>query len=123
MKRNTPILKEKKKYRFFKSHLASIVWDAGKERPLADFTEGHFTTDDPKVAAILKSKGYPQIPLDAEEPPNVIVNQTTQVLKEGANIPLFKPGMDPAVIQKRMEAITEDIVPKASTIDLQAGIE
>jgi len=73
MKRNNPKVKGKQRYRFYKSNLPKIVWDPNRDRKLADFDGGSFTTDDIKVAQFLLKKGYPQIPVDATEPPNVLV--------------------------------------------------
>jgi hypothetical protein len=44
---------------------------------MADFSIGHFTTDDQRVAEYLLALGYPEIPLDATEPPNIIIQKPT----------------------------------------------
>lgn len=75
MKRtNKPTKKGKTLYRFYKSNLPAIVWSPFEDKPLADFSEGHFTTDDLKVAKFLLDNGYPQIPVDAKKPPNILVS-------------------------------------------------
>lgn len=115
MKRTTKGKKDNKETtkgrRFYRSNLSTIVWDIENDRALADFTEGHFTTEDDEVAEILLEKGYIEIPLDSTEPPSVIVNQPAVVLKEGAHIPVITPGMSEKGIQKRMEAVTEKTGP------------
>ena len=74
MKRtNKPDNAGKQQYRFYRSNLPAIVWDPDKDRPLADFSKGHFTTDDLNVAKTLLDKGYVQIPLDQNKPPKVLV--------------------------------------------------
>ena len=98
-------------YRFFKSHLPTIVWNPATDSVLADFTPGHFITYDPKVAKILRKNGYPEIAMDATEPPNIIVNQPTRVLKKGASLPVITPGMSEKLIQERLNAVTEEITP------------
>jgi len=114
MKRTTPIKKEKQAgCRFYKSNLPMIVWDPDTNSALADFSEGHFTTEDPKVAEILRGKGYPEIPLDLESPPDIIVNQPTRVLKDQKNlvIPNLHPGMSQEAIERKMDEITEEVTP------------
>lgn len=90
--KDTQEVVEQKQWRFFRSNLATVVWDArpGKNCSMADFSKGYFTTDDEEVAAILQKKGYPQIPLNMTEPPNIIVNQPSpQLLSK--HVPLM-PG-------------------------------
>lgn len=87
---------EQKAWRFYRSNLSTIVWDPKSEQPLADFSAGHFTTDDPKVARKLRDLGYPEIPLDATEPPsNIIVSQPTQVID--GDVPVIKSLMNQAI--------------------------
>lgn len=72
---------KQKAWRFYRSNLSTIVWDGKAECPLADFSPGHFTTDNPKVARKLKEIGYPEIPIDATEPPaEIIVRQPAQTI-------------------------------------------
>ena len=73
MKRNNKKVNKKQEFRFYKSNLAKVVWDPDNDKPLADFEGGTFTTSDKRIAMILFEKGYPQIPVDATEPPNVLV--------------------------------------------------
>lgn len=116
MKRNTDAkvkpenkTKEKKAWRFYRSNLSTIVWDKDSETALANFSEGHFTTNNKKVAQVLKAKGYPQIGLNDTSPPNIIINQPVRVLKDGADIPMMGNGINENIAQQRMEALTEEI--------------
>lgn len=69
-------------WRFYRSNLATIVWDnRGSDKALANFSDGFFTTEDKAVANILRQKGYPEIPLDAAAPPDILVQQAAPVLK------------------------------------------
>jgi len=79
-------------WRFYRSHLPTIVWDArgGQNKTLADFSKGYYTTKEKDVADILRSKGYLEIPLNMTEPPSVIINQPSpQLLRK--HVPLM-PG-------------------------------
>jgi len=78
-------------WRFFRSELSTIVWDVrpGMNKPLADFSKGHFTTEDKAVAKILRSKGYVEIPLNMTEPPAIVVMQPAPQLKT-ANVPIMR---------------------------------
>lgn len=78
-------------WRFFRSNLSTIVWDArpGAKQPLADFSKGYHTTEDKAVAKILRSKGYLEIPLNMTEPPEVVINQPAPILKT-RNVPVMK---------------------------------
>jgi len=86
MKRNNPKVSGKQEFRFYKSSLPMIVWDVDKGKPLADFTGGSFKTSDLRVANILLEKGYPQIPVDATEPPDILVRIPGKSLKDGEDI-------------------------------------
>ena len=78
---------ENKRWRFYRSNLSTKMWDKEKNRLLADVSDGTFTTDDPRVANMLKREGYPEIPLDADTPPDIIVNQPTVVIE--GNVPVM----------------------------------
>ncbi|MDA3788081.1 MAG: hypothetical protein PF503_06265 [Desulfobacula sp.] len=86
MKRNSGKTKGKKIFRFYKSNLPAIVWDPKAGKPLADCSKGHFTTEDINVAGILLDKGYPQIPIDADSPPDIIVGPVGDSLKDGESV-------------------------------------
>jgi hypothetical protein len=96
---------EAKAWRFYRSNLSTIVWNPVTEQPLADFTEGHFTTDNPKTARKLRELGYMEIPLDATEPPSdVIISQPTQVID--GDVPVVRTLMNreipPTETQEKM---------------------
>ena len=82
MKRNNPKVSEKQEFRFYKSNLPKIVWDPDNQKPLANFEGGSFTTADLRVAQILLDKGYPQIPIDATEPPDILVRIPGNSIKD-----------------------------------------
>jgi hypothetical protein len=44
--------------KFYKSGLASVVWDAERNCVLARFEDGEFTTDDKRTQELLKGYGY-----------------------------------------------------------------
>jgi hypothetical protein len=106
---------EKEPRRYFRSHLPTIVWNPDEGRPLADFSEGHFTTDDPKVQKKLEDLGYLEIPLDATEPPTgVIIRQPTHIIE--GEIPLLRPGQGEKFMEKRMDSLTKEVgKPESST--------
>jgi hypothetical protein len=91
---------ESKQWRFYRSNLSTIVWNPDKENVLADFSQGHFTTDDEKVALKLRSLGYPEIALDAESPPDIVVNQPTMVIE--GDVPIIHPMEDERNVEKKM---------------------
>lgn len=96
---------EKKVWRFYRSNLCTKMWDKENGRLLADFSSGTFTTDDPRTAKILKDEGYPQINVDADAPPDIIVNQPTMVIE--GNVPVLSPsvgeGLGEATMVSRMK--------------------
>lgn len=59
-------------FRFYRSNLATVVWDPKQGHALAEFVKGQFYTEDKKVAEKLIELGYPQVPLDAETPPQIL---------------------------------------------------
>lgn len=107
VKRST---KAKKRWRFFKSGLPGIVWDPKKNKAMANFMisepKGTFITDDPKVAKILREKGYPEIPVNAKEPPAIAVIDPGRSLEEGENVPVMSPNANPILAEAKMAGIT-----------------
>lgn len=80
---------EKQAWRFYRSSLSTIVWNPKTDSLLADFTEGHFTTDDPVVAKKLRELGYMEIPIDAIEPPsNIIIREVTPTIN--GDVPILQ---------------------------------
>ena len=108
--------KTKQLWRFYRSNLSTIVWDATKGKALADFSEGHFTTDNESTAKLLKEKGYIQIPLDATEPPDIVISQPTQtiegdvpVIKVLTNSKIKPSGVEETKAEKTMEQKTKTV--------------
>ena len=96
------------KWRFYRSNLSTIVWDPAGDCALADFTEGHFTTDNPKVAKTLAALGYVQIPLDAVKPPeHIIVRQPTVELL--GDVPVMSPALGEALVEQRMSKKMKEV--------------
>lgn len=95
-----------KAWRFYRSNLATIVWNPEEGRPLADFSAGHFTTDDEAVADKLREMGYVEIDLDATEPPDVIVNKPVTVIE--GDVPIVGANAPPIVVEKKMKDITTE---------------
>lgn len=99
---------EKKAWRFYRSNLSTIVWDPENDKPLADFTAGYFTTNDPRVAEVLANYGYYEIPLDSTEPPlDVIINKPTRQIE--GDVPIMKSSAIEKITEARMTAITKEV--------------
>lgn len=107
MKSENQETSNKKAYRFFRSHLSTKVWDKDNNRLLADFSTGTFTTEDPRVAKILQGMGYPQVPLDLESPPDIIVEQPNMAIE--GDVPVLgvnvNERMGESVMQSRMTQV------------------
>jgi hypothetical protein len=86
---------KKKAWRFFRSNLSTKVWDAENHKLLADFSTGTFTTTEERVAMRLIEEGYPEISLDAEEPPELIIRQPTMVID--GDVPVLGKGVSPGL--------------------------
>ena len=80
-----------RRFRFYKGTLPAVVWDPEKGRPMAEFVNGQFYTDDVRVASILKRKGYIQVDLEATEPPPLPPDPIQP--PNGPNIPVLGPGI------------------------------
>jgi len=99
---------EPKARRFYRSNLSTIVWDKVNNQPLADFSAGHFTTDNPKTARKLIELGYPEIPLDAAEPPSNILIQQPATTIDG-DVPIMNAAIPEKMMEAKMEARTKTI--------------
>lgn len=86
MKRTNKSIDGKQEFRFYKSNLPKIVWDPKHNKVMADFEGGSFMTSELRVAKILLEKGYHQIPVDAVEPPDVLVRIPGKSLGENEDI-------------------------------------
>ena len=63
---------KKESFRFYRSNLASVVWNPKAGAPLAEFKRGEFITSEPWIAQKLIDLGYPRVPLDATIPPDIL---------------------------------------------------
>ena len=99
MKRTNKVQEGGLQFRFYKSNLAKIVWHPTQDKVMANFVNGSFITSDKKVARILLDKGYPQIPVDAEEPPDVLVRIPGKSLDENENVKVG--GISPKIISQK----------------------
>jgi outer membrane biosynthesis protein TonB len=63
---------KKESFRFYRSNLASVVWNPKAGAPLAEFKRGEFITSEPWIAQKLIDLGYPRVPLDATTPPDIL---------------------------------------------------
>lgn len=106
---------KKKQWRFYRSQLATKIWDKEKNRLLADFSSGTFTTDDPRVAKLLIDAGYPQIDLDAAAPPEGVL-VTEPVMEIEGDVPVLGAGvkerLGEAAIAGRMKPVGGPQPPK-----------
>jgi len=95
---------QQKLFRFYRSNLASIVWDKEAEKPLVEFVNGQFYTEDETIAEKLIALGYLEVPLDLETPPEVFFKRG-RALKEGENAPLMPKNMNEEVALQKEKAI------------------
>lgn len=104
---------KKRARRFYRSNLSTIVWNPEKGTELANFSKGHFTTEDPHVAEVLINKGYVEIPLDATEPPEgIIVRQPTHIIE--GDVPIMKPSLSEKLVEQTMASKMKPSSPNAS---------
>jgi hypothetical protein len=85
------------KRRFYRATLATIVWDPDKDKPLAEFVDGQFYTEDDAVAEKLIAAGYPEVSLEATTPPEIIA----------APVPIITPDAKPAKTEEQALAQTK----------------
>ena len=74
------------KRRFFRANLPNIVWNPELKKPLAEFRNGQFTTEDETVAEKLLEMGYVEIDVDATKPP---VMPDPPIQTDEVNVPLM----------------------------------
>ena len=108
-------------YRFYRSNLASIVWDPENNAPLAEFIKGQFYTEDSTVANKLIALGYPQVSLDAETPPQILFEKGKS-LETGEHRPILPAGMteEVALAQEKKKAEQQRLAAKAKGLSTQA---
>lgn len=106
---------QQKLFRFFRSNLPTIVWDPDKNRAIVEFVEAQYYTEDEKIAQMLIDKGYPQIPLDLEEPPDVWFKRGRS-LADGENVPVMAKNIteDVAADKERRDAEQKRLREKAA---------
>lgn len=124
-----------KLYRFYRSNLATVVWNPKEGKALARFVNGQFYTKDVEVARKLTEMGYPQVSLDASTPPNILFEKGE--ILEG-NIPIMPKGMNEETVlaQQMAEAEqaklaeqaknineTEEMSPALLSLQMQEGSE
>ena len=107
-------------WKFFRSEMATIVWDPDNDKELAIFENGVFVTEDKRVAEILRKKGYIEIPMDADVPPGMV--KVMPAPQRTGSIPLMpaaaaalKPEGSEAMapeLQNKMDGVVS--VPKAT---------
>ncbi len=84
------------KRRFYRATLPTIVWNPEKDKPLAEFVDGQYYTEDEEIANKLIAMGYPEVSLDATQPPEIIP----------APVPIDTPDAKPAKTEE--QALTLD---------------
>jgi hypothetical protein len=59
-----------KERRFYKANLPAVIWDSKADASLVEFIKGEFITSNKEIADILIKKGYPEVAMDAIDPPD-----------------------------------------------------
>jgi len=95
-------------WRFYRSNLATIVWDPNLDKVLADFSTGTFITEDPKVAKKIRELGYPEIPLDATSPPPDIIIQQPAFAIDG-DVPIMGKAVGEKLMEQKMKLKTKQV--------------
>jgi hypothetical protein len=85
------------KRRFYRATLPTYVWDPDKDKPLAEFVDGQFFTEDDEVAQKLLDAGYPEVSLEATHPPEIIFPA----------VPIVTPDAKPAKTEEQALAQTK----------------
>lgn len=73
-----------------KRELASVIWDAKRNRELVKFTRGTATVTDPAIAELLISQGYIEVPMDDVERPVPYIDVATL---HGLSMSAVQPGV------------------------------
>lgn len=104
-----------KKVRFYRSNLATIVWDPKNNRPLCEFVDAQVITDEERVINKLRELGYPEVDMDAVVPPPI--PEVVQI-GESPDVPILSPGVTEETALKRakleaarLEAKKESVIP------------
>jgi hypothetical protein len=104
-------------FRFYRSNLPTVVWDPEKGKALAEFIGGQFFTEDKRVAGVLQKKGYPMVPLDATEPPDILFEKGRSLLV-GEHAKILPPGIteEVALANEQNVATQAKLAEKASQV-------
>lgn len=113
--------------KFYRSQLATIVWDAKNEKVLADFKEGYFITEDKRTIGILIELGYPEVKLHSEAPPEGLVVTPERHILEG-DAPLTGPIKEKiknpqlqSLVKKQQQKSEKLKIPKLKKIKLNGS--
>lgn len=60
----------RKQRKFYRANLPTVIWNKKTNSALVEFVGGKFTTEDPEIARVLIKKGYPEVDLEAVNPPD-----------------------------------------------------
>jgi hypothetical protein len=80
-----------KKRRFYKANLPAVIWDPKADTSMAEFIDGEFITTSSEVADILIKKGYPEVAIDAVDPPDFEVPRGDALRDD---VPVMPPKYD-----------------------------
>lgn len=99
--------------KFYRSQLATIVWDSENNCILADFKRGYFITSDKRTIRILKKLNYPEVEIESESPPKgLIVRQPSVELK--GDVPIFSSNLSEKLAEKKFTEAIKPPVKKTS---------
>lgn len=77
-----------KKRRFYRANLATVVWDAERNCQMAEFIDGQFITTNKTIADKLCDLGYPEVELEAENPPDFMAPKGSSI---DGDVPIIPP--------------------------------
>lgn len=91
--------------KFYRSQLATIVWDSINEKILADFKNGYFITSDKRTINILRELNYPEVEINSVVPPPGLEVKPPAIELKGS-VPLMSPNISEKLgEQKFVEAM------------------
>lgn len=102
-------------HRFYRSNLSTVVWDAENNKILAEFINGQFYTSDERVIEILSKLGYPEVSLDAENPPDIVFEKGRS-LANGEHASILPKGVNEnvALENEKKRAEQERLIKQAN---------
>lgn len=74
--------RNKIQFRFYRSNLESVIWDAENDCPLAKFVNGEFITTDAGIAKKLEALGYPRVGINDAEPPDILYKKGDTITED-----------------------------------------